>query len=57
MSLAHDFHLKTKPKTKTECLKDPTIAMFLKSRGFKEIKNDTQMKMMMMICCEDDNLL
>ena len=32
---------KTKKKTKTECSKDPTCAMFLKSRGFKDIKYDT----------------
>ena len=28
-----------KTKTKTDCLKDPTYATFLESRGFKDIKN------------------
>ena len=30
----------TKTKTKTKCSKDPTYAIFLKSRGFKDIKYD-----------------
>ncbi len=29
---------KTKTKTKTKYIKDPTCAIFLKSRGFKDIK-------------------
>ena len=32
---------KTKKKTKTKFLKDPTCAIFLKSRGFKDIKYGT----------------
>ena len=32
---------KTKTKTKTKFLKDPTCAIFLKSRGFKDIKYGT----------------
>ena len=32
----------TKTKTKTKFLKDPTCAIFLKSRGFKDIKYGTQ---------------
>ena len=30
----------THTKTKTKCSKDPTYAIFLKSRGFKDIKYD-----------------
>ena len=30
----------TKTMTKTKCSKDPTYAIFLKSRGFKDIKYD-----------------
>ena len=32
---------KTKTKTNTKCLKDPSHAIFLKSREFKDIKYDT----------------
>ena len=32
---------KTKTKTNTKCLKDPSNAIFLKSREFKDIKYDT----------------
>ena len=31
---------KTKTKTKTMCKEDPTYAIFLKSREFKDIKYD-----------------
>ena len=31
---------KTNTKTKTKCIEDPTYAIFLKSRGFKDIKYD-----------------
>ena len=31
---------KTKTKTNTKCLKDPSNAIFLKSKGFKDIKYD-----------------
>ena len=31
----------TKTKTNTKCLKDPSHAIFLKSREFKDIKYDT----------------
>ena len=34
-------HTKTNTKTKTKCLKDPSHAIFLKSREFKDIKYDT----------------
>ena len=34
-------HTKTKTKTNTKCLKDPSHAIFLKSREFKDIKYDT----------------
>ena len=30
----------TKTKTKTKCIEDPTYAIFLKSREFKDIKYD-----------------
>ena len=30
----------THTKTNTKCSKDPTYVIFLKSRGFKDIKND-----------------
>ena len=32
---------KTKTKTNTKCLKDPSHAIFFKSREFKDIKYDT----------------
>ena len=38
MLITPTAHFKTKTKTKTECSKDPTYAMFLKSRGFKDIR-------------------
>ena len=32
-----DTNTGTDTKTKTECLKDPAYAIFLRSRGFKDI--------------------
>ena len=39
MLITPTFHFNT--KTKTEGSRNPTYAMFLKSRGFKNIKDDT----------------
>ena len=36
-----DTKTKTNTKTKTKCLKDPSHAIFSKSREFKDIKYDT----------------
>ena len=40
-----------KTKTKTDCLKDPTYATFLESRGFKDIKNHTLTNQPWSTCC------
>ena len=36
------FYHTVMTKTKTKCIKDPTYAIFLKSRGSKDIKYDIQ---------------